>query len=136
MQLKKRENFNILILDDEESIVNFLKATIEDEGFRVFEYTNPKNALDILKNKKIDLILLDYKMPEMDGLSFMKKADEIMGENKIPIIIISAYGKDIDKNLIGKMKNIKVMDIIPKNVSIFEAKKRILKVIEEYKDSE
>ena len=134
MQLKKRKDLKILIVDDEESIVNFLKASMEDEGFNVIETENPAEVEDIIESRKPDLMLLDFKMPGLDGLSLLERIREKKDLKDVPAIIISAYGSEFDEEKKNKMKELDVKDIIPKSASLYEAKERILKVItEKYK---
>ncbi len=79
----------ILITDDEKSIRNSLREILEYEDYQVMEASSGANALKILKNNNIDLLLLDIKMPEMNGLEVLDKIN-----NKgydFPVIMISAY---------------------------------------------
>ena len=129
MKIKKKRDFKILIVDDEESIVNFLKATMEDEGFTVLHSTNAEEALDICKENKPHLVMLDLRMPTMDGLEVLKKIREWDKEKDILVVLISAYGSemsDADKSI---LEDLDVRDFIPKGVSLLEAKERIHKVI-------
>ncbi|MBN2467432.1 MAG: response regulator [Deltaproteobacteria bacterium] len=79
----------ILIVDDEEPIRLLYKTDLEDDGFTVVTASNAQEALDIVEDEPLDLIVLDIKMPGMDGIEAMQK---IVGMKKnIPIIINSAY---------------------------------------------
>ena len=81
---------SILVVDDERAIRNSLKDILEFESYTVLLAENGTLGLEILQNNKIDLIFSDIKMPEMDGIEFLKKAIEIRGD--IPIIMISGHG--------------------------------------------
>ena len=130
MKTKKKKDLKILIVDDEESIVNFLKASMEDEGFMVLQTTRSEKAVEICRDDAPELLILDLRMPHMDGMQMLRKIRENDRGNEILAILISAYGaemSDEDKNI---LKALDIKDFIPKGVSLFEAKERIFKVIE------
>ena len=87
---------NILICDDEPDIVNALKIYLSDPEYRLFEAYNGKEALRILEEQTIDLILLDIMMPVMDGITAMAKIRET---STVPIIMLTAKSEDTDKIL-------------------------------------
>ena len=80
----------LLIVDDEENMRHFLKALLEQEGYNVFLAENGRIAIDILKSEKISTTLCDIRMPEMDGMQFLKE----ISARKIDttVITMSAYG--------------------------------------------
>ena len=80
----------ILVVDDEPSVRNAFSSVLECKGFSVTEASGGKEALSILAKARHDVVLLDLKMPEMDGISVLK---EIMKTTPdIPVIVITAYG--------------------------------------------
>lgn len=79
----------ILIIDDEASICSSLTFALEDK-YDVLSTICPKEGLSIIKNKKIDLVLLDLKIGNVDGLEVLKKIKEI--NKNITVIIMTAYG--------------------------------------------
>lgn len=87
---------NILICDDEKDIVNALKIYLQDPDYTLFEAFNGKEALEIISENHIDLVLLDIMMPVMDGIEAMAKIRET--EN-MPIIMLTAKSEDADKIL-------------------------------------
>ena len=129
MKIKKKD-FRILIVDDEESIVNFLKATMEDEGFTVLHSTNSEEAVDICRDSKPHLVMLDLRMPSMDGIEVLKKIREKDKDKAVLVVLISAYGAEISEADKALFDELGVSDFIPKGVSLFEAKERIFKVIQ------
>jgi two-component system, chemotaxis family, chemotaxis protein CheY len=66
---------HILFIDDDESIREFVTMALTDEGYEVATAQNGAAALDLIKRKQPDLILLDMRMPVMDGWAFMKAYD-------------------------------------------------------------
>ena len=63
--------YRILVCDDEKDIVSALKIYLMADGYQVFEAYNGREALEILKNEDIHLVLMDIMMPEMDGITAM-----------------------------------------------------------------
>ena len=80
----------ILIVDDEPAVRNAFSKVLEVEGFSVTEASGGKEALSILAKSHHDIVLLDLKMPEMDGISVLKEIMKTTPDT--PVIIISAYG--------------------------------------------
>lgn len=80
----------ILILDDEEMVLTSLSSFLELEtDYKVVTFTSPQKALDFIKNNHVDLVISDYLMPEMDGISFLAKVKEI--DPHITRIILTGY---------------------------------------------
>lgn len=79
----------ILLVDDEVAYLYLLKSILEQEGYsNVITESNPLNVLDILKTQKIDLILLDIYMPQMNGLELLEQiSPKYPG---LPVIIVTA----------------------------------------------
>ena len=88
--------YNILICDDQPDIVNALKIYLAPEGYNLFEAFTGKEALDIVKNNDIHLILLDVMMPVMDGITATAKIRE---SSNVPIILLTAKSETEDKVL-------------------------------------
>ena len=89
--------YNILICDDEKDIVAALKIYLSSqEDYRLFEAYTGKQALEVVKNHDIQLILMDIMMPEMDGIAATAKLRE---HSNIPIIPLTAKSESADKVL-------------------------------------
>lgn len=84
------EPSNILITDDEKSIRNILRDILEFEKYGVEEAENGEEALRIVEEKPVDLMVLDIKMKGMDGLEVLEKVKEMKPE--LPVIMISGHG--------------------------------------------
>lgn len=89
-------NERILVVDDEVGIVEFLEINLIKSGFSVEKAYSGKEALEQLKQKHIDLVLLDLMLPDIDGFEVCKMIRQIIS---IPIIMLTAKGEDIDKIL-------------------------------------
>ncbi|CEP42434.1 response regulator transcription factor [Paraclostridium sordellii] len=85
---------NILVVDDDKEIVDSIEIYLKNEGFNIFKAYDGLEALDILINNDIHLILMDIMMPKLDGI---KATIKIREEKNIPIILISAKSEDSDK---------------------------------------
>lgn len=84
----------IIVVDDEKEIRNLIGIYLENEGYKVIKAENGIKALEILEKEKIDLIILDIMMPDMDGIEACTKIRE---EKNMPIIMLSAKTEDMDK---------------------------------------
>ena len=85
---------NILICDDEKDIVSALRICLAAEGYEIFEAYNGMEALNVIRQNDIHLVLLDIMMPEMDGISTLAKIRE---NYNMPVLFISAKSEEIDK---------------------------------------
>ena len=85
---------NILICDDDKEIVDAIGIYLEHEGYQILKAYNGEEALEMIENKEIHLIIMDIMMPIMDG---MKATRKIREENNIPVIMLSAKSEDTDK---------------------------------------
>ena len=83
------KNINVLILDDEESILSSLRRLLEDKGYNVVTNTNPAAAIEYMRNNIVHIALVDITMPNMDGLSALSMMKEVNGLTQI--IMMSAY---------------------------------------------
>lgn len=86
--------YRILLCDDEEDIVYALKIYLDNAEYEFFEAHTGKEALQIVKEQNIELILMDIMMPEMDGITAMR---EIRKFSNAPVILLTAKSEDLDK---------------------------------------
>ncbi|WP_318506583.1 response regulator transcription factor [Bacillus sp. T3] len=87
---------NILVCDDDSAIVDAIGIYLENEGYKIFKAFNGMEALEVVANHEIQLILMDIMMPKMDGIRATAKIRE---DYKIPLIMLSAKSEDTDKIL-------------------------------------
>jgi len=90
-------NIKILIVDDDPDIRDVLKITLTEEDYDTIEAKNGEEALGIIRSKPLDLVLLDYKMPKMDGLQLcdLIKRDLLLAH--LPVIMVTGKGEISDK---------------------------------------
>jgi len=86
--------FSVLVVDDEERILNFIRPKLRAAGYDVLTATSGAVALEQLQVELIDLVVLDLIMPQMDGLEVLKR---MRAFSAVPVIILSARDTDIDK---------------------------------------
>jgi two-component system KDP operon response regulator KdpE len=84
----------ILVVDDEPSIQEFIKHSLEIRSFKVEIASNGLEALSIFEKKNISLVILDIMMPRMDGLEVCRR---IRQSSTVPIIVLTALGEEADK---------------------------------------
>ena len=86
--------YNILVVDDDKEIVNAIDIYLRKEGYKIYKAYNGEEAMEVLKNEEIHLIILDVMMPKKDGLETL---EEIRKNKTIPVIMLSAKSEDYDK---------------------------------------
>ena len=118
--------YNILVVDDDKEIVESIEIYLKNEGFNIFKAYNGIEALEILVEKEIHLILMDIMMPKLDGI---KATIKIREEKNIPIILVSAKSEDTDK-IIGL--NIGADDYITKPFNLLELIARVKSNLRRY----
>jgi two-component system KDP operon response regulator KdpE len=84
----------ILVVDDEPHMVRMIRMNLERDGFRVIEAKNGLQALDQIRTKLPDLVLLDVMMPELDGFATLKMLREF---SAMPVIMLTAKGEENDR---------------------------------------
>ena len=89
---------NILVVDDEEGIRVILEIGFQEIGANTILASNGKKALDILKNQKVDLLLSDIQMPELDGIELLKELKRIKHQ-KLVIILISGNSEITEESM-------------------------------------
>lgn len=84
----------ILIVDDEERMVRFIRLNLEHDGFQVLEAFNGSQAVNKIRSNLPDLVLLDVMMPDMDGFEVLRIIREV---SRVPVIMLTAKGEEEDR---------------------------------------
>jgi two-component system, OmpR family, KDP operon response regulator KdpE len=87
-------NINVLVVDDEKSLRDFVRRNLEVRGYHVLTASNGIEALANFQNENVHLVIMDIMMPHMDGLEATRR---IRQESHVPIIILTAMGEETDK---------------------------------------
>ncbi|MDP4160152.1 MAG: response regulator transcription factor [Bacillota bacterium] len=87
---------NILVCDDDKEICEAIKIYLENEDYKVFKAFHGLEALEVIEENEIHLVIMDIMMPQMDGLRATIKIRE---DKNIPVIMLSAKSEDTDKIL-------------------------------------
>ena len=118
--------FRILVCDDDKEIVEAIEIYLTQEGYEVLKAYDGMQALQVLKEEKIDLLIIDVMMPRLDGVRATLKIRE---SNPLPIIILSAKSEDADK-ILGL--NVGADDYVTKPFNPLELVARVKSQIRRY----
>ncbi len=116
----------ILVCDDDREIVEAIEIYLMQEGYSIEKAYDGEEALEVLKNKKIDLMIIDVMMPKLDGI---RATLQVRKESSIPIIILSAKTEDTDK-ILGL--NVGADDYVTKPFNPLELVARVKSQIRRY----
>ncbi|MBQ8946854.1 MAG: response regulator transcription factor [Lachnospiraceae bacterium] len=117
---------NILVCDDDKSIVDAIEIYLNQEGYTVFKAYDGEEAVKLLESEDIQLLIIDIMMPKMDGIHATLKIRE---SSSIPILILSAKSEDADK-ILGL--NIGADDYITKPFNPLELVARVKSALRRY----
>ncbi len=87
-------NINVMVVDDEKPLRDFVRRNLEVRSYKVFTASNGLEAMGVFQSNTIHLVILDIMMPHMDGLEVTRRIRE---ESHVPIIILTAMGEETDK---------------------------------------
>lgn len=114
---------NILLVDDEPVIIDSLSYSLRREGFEVFTATDGSQALDLFPTVQPDLVILDIRLPGIDGLEVCRR---LRSHSPVPIIMLTALGNELDR-VVGL--EVGADDYLPKPFSFRELLARIRSVL-------
>ncbi len=83
----------VLVVDDEDALCTLLQISLQRQGYRVVIAHNGREALDVVANRKVDLVLLDVMMPEMDGFT---TCIELRKRTDVPVVLLTALNRPDD----------------------------------------
>ena len=131
--LKNMEKKTILAVDDEVHILELLKYNLETNGYTVITVETGEEALDLLSNEKIDAVLLDVMLPQIDGLEVLRRIRNTEKIKKMPVILLTAKSDELDK-VLGLETG--ADDYIAKPFSIRELQARVKAVLRRVSERE
>jgi len=128
--------YNVLIVDDSLPMRAVIKKTIRVSGFNVgelFEAANGKEALEILRQEWMDLVVSDYNMPEMNGLEMLEamKQDEVL--KSIPVVMVTTEGS---RERVDNFMRMGVADYIRKPFTPEEIRSKLNSIMGEDEDEQ
>lgn len=116
----------ILVCDDDKAIVEAISIYLQQEGYEIVTAYDGVEAMEVLRNQNVDLLIIDIMMPRLDGIRATLKIRE---ENPLPIIILSAKSEDADK-ILGL--NVGADDYVTKPFSPLELVARVKSQLRRY----
>jgi phosphate regulon transcriptional regulator PhoB len=123
----------ILIVDDEKDIVNLIAYNLEKEGFSIAKSYDGESALQSIRTKKPDLIILDLMLPKMNGLDVCKSVRRDPETVGLPIIMLTAKSDEVDK-VTGL--EVGADDYVTKPFSVKELTARVRSILRRLKETE
>jgi len=91
----------ILLVDDEADILKVIGSRIKNWGYILVEAANGKDAVNLVKEKKADLVILDYMLPDMDGVCVLRGMRKV--NKDIPVIMFTAYPNPVSMHDADKL---------------------------------
>ncbi|SHG91074.1 Response regulator receiver domain-containing protein [Chryseobacterium vrystaatense] len=108
-------NKKILIVDDDPRNIFALKLTLKSRGYQIESCTMAQEAIQILKEKTIDIVLMDMMMPEMDGYEAIRMIRNTPSMSEIPVIAVTAQAMPEDRQ---KCLDVGAQDYVSKPVDV------------------
>jgi len=124
------KTLNILYIEDEETIKENVKKTLQLFCENVLDAQNIKEAKELLQNNRIDIIISDINLPDISGIDFIKELRKI--DKTIPIIILSAY---TDKKYLLEATKLKLIDYLTKPVDFKSLNTALYNCVDEILDN-
>jgi len=123
------EPITILVIDDDAVIRTLLQNTLTGRGFKVFTASNSYDGLDIAKTQEIDVILLDWLMPEMDGMEVLQELKRNSNTMHIPVFMLTCKEDSRDIDLAVRKG---AVDYIVKPFNTYEVPEMVQKYLEKF----
>ncbi|MFA6356927.1 MAG: response regulator [Candidatus Omnitrophota bacterium] len=114
-------NMRVLLVDDEQDFLTLMSRRIESWGYDVVPVSGGREALEAIKSGKADIVILDYMMPDMDGIKTLKGIRKI--KDKMPVIMFTAH---LEEKAMKGTENMQVSAYIPK-LSVYSDSQSALK---------
>lgn len=125
-EIFEKRNFSILVADDSRFMRYTMRNLLEEEGYNVIEAENGKQALELFLDQKPDIILMDYLMPDLNGINACDQLQKLPGGSNTPVIIITSIE---DENSINLAFEAGATDYISKPINWAVLRKRISRLL-------
>jgi DNA-binding response OmpR family regulator len=99
------DELKILVIDDDQEFLNFIRITLEQAGFRLIRSSKPEEGLNLAIQELPDLLLLDLMMPHLDGLELLRRLRRHPKLKKMPVIVVSARINTVDQERLLQASN-------------------------------
>ncbi len=96
-QIRKRKSKTVLIIEDEADIRNFISRVLELDGYNVFEASDGKTGMKIIRENSVALVLLDLRLPGPDGWSILREIKRNSELSKIPVVVLTAIAENMQR---------------------------------------
>ncbi len=113
-----------LIVDDSASMRQLVSSTIKDAGYEVLVAENGKDALSVLNSEKVDMVITDLNMPDMDGIELIKKLRSLPDYKFAPIVMLTTEAQESKKQegrksgasgwIVKPFSSVQLLDVIHK----------------------
>jgi CheY-like chemotaxis protein len=98
----------VVVVEDDFYVLDFMKFTLEQNGYSVFAAPDGQQGLDLIKRHVPCVVVLDLMLPRKDGFSILKEMSEDPATSEIPVVVVSAYtASDSTRRLVASQKNVK-----------------------------
>ena len=87
----------VLIVEDEPAIRKMLRTSLTTKGYKIVEAKKGFDALDLIMSHNVDLVLLDWMLPDINGIDLIKKIRDASKPSNIPIVMLTAKSQEVDK---------------------------------------
>ncbi|OGO32215.1 MAG: hypothetical protein A2Z29_00290 [Chloroflexi bacterium RBG_16_56_11] len=94
---KRVKAATVLVIEDEEDIRNFAARVLELEDYDVIKAADASSGMQMLKEKSIDLVLLDLRLPDLDGWSILREIKHHPDYSRIPVIVFTALAEAMQR---------------------------------------
>lgn len=117
----------ILVVDDDPVILRLVKETLTTHGYIILTAGDARQGLIVMLKEQPDLAILDYHMPDRDGLSLLKDIRAVPDLRQTPIIMLTASA---NPDVVAKAIQLGVTDFLAKPIMIYQLLERVKKVVE------
>ena len=94
---RKTKTHTVLIIEDDLDIQNFISRVLELEGYRVIRADNGQTGMELIRDNRVSLVLLDLRLPGPDGWSILQEIKSNPAHSKVPVIVLTAIAESVQQ---------------------------------------